>query len=61
MISCAVLLTLATIPAAPPTPTYILETTDAQRIEATLNDGIPHLVLPKAATAKARKIELKPG
>ena len=35
------------------------ENIDRDRIEATLKDGILHLVLPKAETAKARKIELR--
>jgi HSP20 family protein len=35
------------------------ENIDRERIEATLKDGILHLVLPKAETAKARRIELK--
>jgi HSP20 family protein len=37
------------------------ENIDRERIEATLKDGVLHLVPPKAGTAKARKIELKPG
>ena len=37
------------------------ENIDRERIEATLKDGVMHLVLPKAETAKARKIELKSG
>jgi HSP20 family molecular chaperone IbpA len=32
---------------------------DRDRIEATLKDGILHLVLPKAETAKPRRITLK--
>ena len=32
---------------------------DRDRIEARLKDGVLHLVLPKAETAKARRIELK--
>jgi HSP20 family protein len=35
------------------------EDIDRERIEATARDGVLQLVLPKAATAKARKIELK--
>jgi HSP20 family protein len=37
------------------------ENIDRDRIEATLRNGVLHLVLPKAETAKARKIELKTG
>src|SRR6516162_2605747 len=35
------------------------ENIDRDRIEATLKDGVLHLVLSKAETAKARRIELK--
>lgn len=35
------------------------ENIDRDRIEATLKDGVLHLILPKAETAKARRIELK--
>jgi HSP20 family protein len=35
------------------------ENIDRDRIEATLEDGVLHLVLPKAESAKARRIELK--
>lgn len=37
------------------------EDIDRDRIEATAKDGVLHLVLPKAAPAKARRIELKPA
>ena len=35
------------------------ENINRDRIEATLKDGVLHLVLPKAESAKARSIELK--
>jgi HSP20 family protein len=35
------------------------ENINRERIEATLRDGVLHLILPKAESAKARKIELK--
>jgi HSP20 family protein len=37
------------------------EDIDRDRIEATARDGVLQLVLPKAAPARARKIELKPS
>jgi HSP20 family protein len=39
----------------------LAENIDRDRIEATLKNGVLHLVLPKAETAKARRIELKTG
>ncbi len=39
----------------------LAEDIDRDGIEATAKDGVLHLVLPKAAPAKARKIELKPA
>jgi len=35
------------------------ENIDRDRIEATLRDGVLHLMLPKAEVARARRIELK--
>jgi HSP20 family protein len=37
------------------------ENIDRDRIEATLKDGVLHLVLPKAESAMSRRIELKSG
>ena len=37
------------------------EDIDRDRIEASVKDGVLHLVLPKAAPTRARKIELKPA
>ncbi len=37
------------------------EDIDRDRIEATVKDGVLHLVLPKAAAAQARKIQLRSG